>query len=222
MTDLSTTDPVLADRPAHGSNGSDDTSGDGSNRLALAEANIRFVRQGIALLESIDDGAYTRTAPPIYNSGVGAHVRHVLDHYLRFLSDYPTGIVDYDARARDPRIETDRRAALGAAHAVIEALTALPDTDLRRAVTVAMDCDAGGADDASAPPDPGAPSGRPDVGDGCPSTVQRELIFLVSHTVHHYALIGQMLRHQAVELPADFGVAPSTLRHQRRLAVARA
>ena len=88
-----------------------------------------------------------------------------------------------------------------------------------------MDCDAGFADDtaaAMAPYDRIEPNGLTDGGHGCPSTVRRELIFLVSHTVHHYALIAVMLRHQAVGLPADFGVAPSTLRHQRRLAASRA
>ena len=41
--------------------------------------------------------------------------------------------------------------------------------------------------------------------------------FLLSHTVHHYALIGAILRLSGVEPPAGFGLAPSTLRHQQQL-----
>jgi hypothetical protein len=57
-------------------------------------------------------------------------------------------------------------------------------------------------------------------GDGPPeedgwsqSTVGRELQYLLSHTIHHYAIIGSILRAQGREPGPDFGVAPSTLRH---------
>jgi hypothetical protein len=36
--------------------------------------------------------------------------------------------------------------------------------------------------------------------------------------VHHYALIGALLRVQGVDPGAEFGVAPSTLEHRRQLA----
>jgi hypothetical protein len=41
----------------------------------------------------------------------------------------------------------------------------------------------------------------------------RELGMLLSHTVHHYALIAMLLRARGIEPPADFGVAPSTRAH---------
>lgn len=50
----------------------------------------------------------------------------------------------------------------------------------------------------------------------CGSTLHRELQFLVSHTVHHYALIVALLGRLSYELEpehADFGIAPSTLAH---------
>lgn len=50
------------------------------------------------------------------------------------------------------------------------------------------------------------------------SSVKRELQFLVSHTVHHYALIKELLRREGFDPGAEFGVAPSTLqaRDQQR------
>ena len=53
----------------------------------------------------------------------------------------------------------------------------------------------------------------PGVPEWCGSTVYRELQFLVSHTIHHYAIIGTILRSRGFEPGMDFGVAPSTLRH---------
>lgn len=53
--------------------------------------------------------------------------------------------------------------------------------------------------------------------DGCrvASSLPRELQFLLSHTVHHYALIATMNAVAGVETPEDFGVAPSTLVYRR-------
>ena len=48
------------------------------------------------------------------------------------------------------------------------------------------------------------------------STVSRELMFLASHAVHHYALIRVHAMQQGIDLGADFGKAPSTLRHERQ------
>jgi hypothetical protein len=49
----------------------------------------------------------------------------------------------------------------------------------------------------------------------------RELQFLLSHTVHHYALMALILRLQGFNPAAEFGVAPSTLQHWERAAAAR-
>ncbi|MBP6670575.1 MAG: hypothetical protein KA180_14065, partial [Gemmatimonadales bacterium] len=48
------------------------------------------------------------------------------------------------------------------------------------------------------------------------SSVKRELQFLVSHTVHHYALIKELLRREGFDPGAEFGVAPSTLQARDR------
>jgi len=39
-------------------------------------------------------------------------------------------------------------------------------------------------------------------------------MYAVAHAVHHYALIGVMAGIMKITLPAGFGVAPSTLKHQ--------
>ena len=49
------------------------------------------------------------------------------------------------------------------------------------------------------------------------TSFERELQFLLSHTVHHYALAALMLRTQGVEPGKEFGVAPSTLAYWRQV-----
>jgi hypothetical protein len=66
---------------------------------------------------------------------------------------------------------------------------------------------------------------RMDTGEGderpwTRSTVRRELQFLLSHTVHHYALIAMICHRHQRPVESDFGVAPSTLNYRRRAAAA--
>jgi hypothetical protein len=43
-------------------------------------------------------------------------------------------------------------------------------------------------------------------------------MYAVAHAVHHYAIIRLMAGMMEVKLPADFGVAPSTLKYQAETA----
>jgi hypothetical protein len=43
-------------------------------------------------------------------------------------------------------------------------------------------------------------------------------MYVVAHAVHHYALIGIMGGLMGMKMPAGFGVAPSTVKHQADLA----
>ena len=47
------------------------------------------------------------------------------------------------------------------------------------------------------------------------TNLQRELLFLQSHTVHHYAIIGAMTRAFGNHTDDEFGVAIATRTHQR-------
>lgn len=161
------------------------------------EGNRLLLRQGIGLLERLSDELYARSrggwAP------VGAQYRHILEHYRSFFAGLATGRVDYDARARDENIERSRGVALEATReclAALEALDGKPD----RQILVQMDT--------------AAPDAYPDWR---PSSLGRELQFLSSHTVHHYALIKLLLEDCGLDLGPEFGVAPSTLAWQRAL-----
>lgn len=166
----------------------------------LLDHNLRFLRQAANLLAAIPDNAYTLARPPVFRSGIGAHLRHCLDHYQSFLTGLASGRIDYDARERDRSTEQSREAAATVITSIIARLDALSPADLARPVQSKVDC---GGDNLDAM--------------WTDSTAPRELQFLISHTVHHYALIGMILRLQELDAPADFGIAPSTLRHEGAL-----
>lgn len=163
-----------------------------------ARANIEYLEQGVALIDRLADGLYAAPPPGPYPGGVGAQFRHCLDFYDCFLRDLPTGRIDYGRRLRDARIETDRAHAQTKARAICSALRGLTREGVERALEVR-------AEDA----EPGRLlwSG---------SSAGRELQFLISHTIHHYALIAVLLAAQGYDVSQEFpelGVAPSTLEH---------
>ncbi|MCI0698412.1 DinB family protein [candidate division KSB1 bacterium] len=161
--------------------------------------NILFLRQGIGLLEELNDEIYAKTVTPFFNSGTGKHIRHNLDHYEMFLAGLSTGSIDYDGRQRDPQIETDRRYAIQKMLSIISRLEGIETQRLDDPISVKMN-EGEEVNDSSS---------------RSQSTIRRELQFLLSHTVHHYALIAIILKLQGFDCDEDFGVAPSTLKYQR-------
>jgi uncharacterized damage-inducible protein DinB len=127
-------------------------------------------------------------------------MRHTIDFFRNFLRGLAAGRVDYDARDRDPRLETDRTAAESALLEIIEELRGLDGADAGRPLAVRAE---------------GVVWASPNDG-WAASSVDRELQVLLSHTVHHFALIALLLRNRGVEPPMDFGVAPSTSAHHRQ------
>jgi hypothetical protein len=165
----------------------------------LIHENILFLRQGIDLLQQVDDEMYAKAGAPYFSSGMGKHIRHNLDHYEMFLFGLAGNAIDYDGRQRDARVETERRYAIERMLTIIVRLEALATQNLDRSIFVKMN-------------DAGRKNRSPQWSE---STVGRELQFLLSHTVHHYALIAVILKIQGFDCHPDFGVAPSTLKYQR-------
>ncbi len=179
----------------------------------LNQENIFLLQRFTQIIEALDDSQYTHTDPALYNSSIGAHVRHVLDHYQAFVLGHTAGHINYDQRAREQRLEVNRSEASARIKSLIEAL--LPIDNFEQSISVTMDTklDAGPISAAEA----SAASNSPVVAEANPqlSSVGRELAFLHSHSIHHQALVGFILRALKVAPPPDdFGVAPATLRHR--------
>lgn len=163
---------------------------------SLIRANCSVLQQGIDLLNQHDDGSYSKADKTVYGSSLGSHMRHVLDHYRAFLNAIDSGIVDYDDRKRDTIIENSRNAAIAESQALIDELSVLEFwEDKQVGVRVAAAAE--------------------DSVKVSQSSLARELQFLVSHTVHHFALIAITSRVLGIQPLDTFGVAPSTLKYMQ-------
>lgn len=161
---------------------------------AAVHANLAVVRQGRALLTRLDTGQYAARLAVCYHASIGAHLRHIVEHYQAFLAGLDADVIDYEHRPRNRSIEENPAEASAALANVERALAGFETAFPNRAVAVVAETV------------PGHPTA---------STVLRELEFLLSHTIHHYALIATLARLQGLEPDPTFGVAPSTLKFQQ-------
>ena len=167
----------------------------------LIDSVLEVLNQGEKLLGEIHNDNYVRKLPMAFNASIGGHYRHCLDHFRSLVDAAVAGDLNYDQRERSTLIESDRFAALNATRELREAYQQLRTGCLVRELQVT--CKTSYAASGS---------------QISPSTVGREIMYVVAHAVHHYALIGIMGGLMGLKMPVGFGVAPSTLKHQADLA----
>ena len=160
------------------------------NRLTLASAS--------QLIEQLPKDKYNHIESPYFESCLGKHMRHILDHYLCFQRDLDSGVIDYEQRQRQTQLETDKDYALVVIQQLDRFLLDLEQAHTEdRAIKVLL------CNDVSLP-----------LGEATDSSIRRELQFLQGHSVHHFALIAAMLRFYGITVSREFGIAPSTLVHE--------
>ena len=165
------------------------------------QAAICLLEQGMALLALVSDDAYGRRMAVAANASIGGHYRHCLDHFDCLLESIGAGAIDYDRRKRDLNVESKRERAIEVTQRISESLRRVTAEQIQSPVTVLCKVHYQG-----------------DRTQEVASTLAREIMYVVAHGVHHFALIAVMARVMDFPLPSNFGVAPSTLQHRASLA----
>lgn len=161
--------------------------------------------QGCALLKTVSSKDYSHRQRGATGASIGAHYRHVLDHFVCLIEGLWDLEINYDERARNPEIEQSAEAALAATQDLIGAMCSIPPEVMQSECTVIYSVGYGEA---------GSETVKSNVG--------REIAFCVGHAIHHYAILKLLCAAAGVELPYEFGVAPSTLKHLAEKTEARA
>lgn len=160
---------------------------------SLLQANVNALQEGLELLALLLPSQYTQGYTPAFHSTIGAHFRHVLEHYRCFIVQLNSGEICYDLRERDQLLESDFDYANQTINSLIDDLKQLSASDLNRSCSLRDQL----------------------ASEAVNTTVYRELLFLQSHTMHHYAIIGAMTRSFGAQPAEDFGVAIATREHQK-------
>ncbi|MBA4284791.1 MAG: hypothetical protein C0434_04595 [Xanthomonadaceae bacterium] len=153
---------------------------------------VDVLRQGAGIAEVADRAGLA------FEDQIGPHLRHVVEHYEALLSGIDRGVIDYDNRSRDREIECDVARARARFEALAEGFLQRLEQPWPDAIAVAFDGGIGGDDRFV--------SG---------STPLRELLFVATHAVHHYALLRLALKQRGLNLPEAIGKAAATLRYER-------
>lgn len=152
-----------------------------------------ILQQLCAALEGISDDHYRYPVRQLDGNSIGAHTRHIIELYQELLRGYENGVVDYEKRQRDQRIQTERDAAIHRLQQIIQGQA----MENKSVIVLAPSMQAGG---------PSLPIG---------STYDRELLYHIEHAIHHHALIRVAFLELALgPLPENFGVAPSTMAYR--------
>jgi uncharacterized damage-inducible protein DinB len=158
---------------------------------------VRLLDELASVLMQVQPAVYTARPLLGVSGSIGEHVRHVLDHIAALATGGRHDVLSYDRRVRGTSIETDSAAALDAILQMKSILTAVDEVRLDEPITVTAVLS----------------RGREPV--WMRSTLGRELAFVLSHTVHHQALIAMLLAVGGTAVPESFGLAPSTPRLAR-------
>ena len=154
------------------------------------------LQQGCILLDGIGDETYARPLEGEFAASLGAHYRHVLDHFLCLAEGIQTGQVNYDQRRRNAQLESSVTCARLVTEGLIDELGGLSGEILQRECAVTYSVGYGETEVESV---------RSNLG--------REVMFCVGHAIHHYAILRLLCTGVGVKLPYEFGIAPSTLKH---------
>lgn len=162
----------------------------------LITSSLNILGQLEAVFGSIGHSDFSRPVKALGGATLGQHLRHTIEFFICLEDGFHNGTVNYDKRAHDRRIETDRSVALLAIRSIRRFVT-MNDLDKRLALEFCYDVN-------------GQTTERVET------NYSRELAYNIEHAIHHMAIMKIGLREidPGLALPAHFGVASSTIRHQ--------
>lgn len=161
----------------------------------LKTSSIHNLEQIKLVLDKTSAVQYKAPLSILFKSSIGMHMRHIVEFYQCLMTAHMTGRVNYDARERNKRIESDLDYCKQTIDNIIVDLNNIDENkDL-------------------------ALHGSQELGDTIcviPTNIFRELSYLIEHTIHHMAMIKMAYDHnfEDVEIHPHFGVAYSTIKYQ--------
>jgi hypothetical protein len=171
-----------------------------------AEAHALLAYAGNVLDQALAlAAAHEAPDAPAFAGHVGPHLRHVIEHYESLLGATGGNQVDYDRRERDPALERSPALARQRIRAIQQRLGQWPAEQLAAPLGVRGNIGLAGECSCAAA-----------------SSFGRELLFVASHAVHHFALLQAHCRQHGIPIGADFGKAPATVAHERARAASTA
>lgn len=157
---------------------------------------VRFVKdnlnENIELLRQLSNEEFCKKNPELSHATIGEHMRHIIELFDCLLVNYNQGIINYDKRDRDIKIQSDVNFAI----TIIEKHLSTIDKP-NKELSLQHNCF---SDEEL-----------------LPTNYFRELLYNLEHSIHHQALIKVALYNfPHIKISNSFGVAPSTLEYRKK------
>jgi hypothetical protein len=162
------------------------------------QAAIEVLNQLKDLLNQLNPSEYTEKLTVLNNSSIGQHVRHTIEFFQCLMKGTVSGIVDYDGRERNLLIENNLPFTLTILTEIESRI--MTESKMNQSVKILVNY---GERDA----------------EYIESNFLRELVYLIEHSIHHFALIriGIQENFGHILIEPDFGVAYSTIKYKQEL-----
>lgn len=166
--------------------------------MHLTEACSNILSQLADLVDQIQERDFIKPVDTLSRSTIGQHLRHTLEFFMCFEQGYDKGIINYDKRAHDKLIESDKFLAISAIERITDFVHHLDDKPLKLEVGYDLEHETFLTID---------------------TTATRELVYNIEHAVHHMAIMKIGIREIAsyVKLAPEFGIAASTIRFKESI-----
>lgn len=165
----------------------------------LTEACKNILNQLEDVVEQVREEDFGRPSAALSNATVGQHLRHTVEFFICLEQGFEKGLVNYDKRDHDHLIESDKFIAAASIRGIWNFIsTQGEDKPLQLEVAYERDRENWVTIETN---------------------YRRELVYNIEHAVHHMAIMKIGIREVApyIQLPADFGIAVSTLRYKETL-----
>lgn len=164
--------------------------------MQLSHACNTILCQLADVISAMEEKDFVKPSSTLSNSTVGQHLRHTLEFFFCLEQGFEKGVVNYDKRAHDKLIESDKFIALAAINRIKEFIT---NQKADKALILEVGYERDSENSLS-----------------IDTNYLRELTYNIEHAVHHMAIMKIGIREVAhyVHVPVDFGIAVSTIRYK--------
>jgi hypothetical protein len=146
-------------------------------------------------LNQLSDEEYSRSSNILKKATIGQHVRHIIELFQCLENGYDSGLVNYEKRKRDYKIETDKQFAIELLKEIYRKIEKPNKEIILEAEDYCYEAQVV----------------------SIPSNYYRELAYNLEHTIHHMALIRVGVNEvSTIVLPEEFGVAYSTIKYRQQ------
>ena len=161
--------------------------------MQIKETIHQILNQLSSILTQLNDDEYTKELLILNNQTIGKHTRHILEFFQAIV--YSEHYICYDERKRDSGLETSVTYTL---NCISEVKNNFFNINPHQSIQF-----------------------KQLIGDTfveTKSSIEREIIYCIDHSIHHFAIIKIALKDSFhhVTINEDFGIAYSTINYHKK------